>query len=353
MNKYPKINRNYYSKRHNFKFFNISKLRIIIGILGAVVSVIISILSFIHIIHIGSANTISLYALISFIFFIIFIFSPLLACFVSALILIGTLPSSVFKIAVFIGATIGILLLDNSGLREIVFKNIKFDRLIRFNNKYDQRLELYKTLSWFFTLIYWAIPAIHIISAGLLLLFPILAIFRYLINSKKISYCSGDFEDFSTMFSLLFFPSIFMLIWYSDNQTNTKLIWIESGALASIWIILFLIFTREYLKKWTIALSFIFSILLFSFGSVCHINRNYDFYNPVEYKVSIVYKDFNGRPPSFYLYTSFSENNKTSMQIEVDWDIYDHAKIGNNAYVFKHHGALGIEWFSLKLNENM
>lgn len=245
----------------------------------------------------------------------------------------------------FFSLTIIILHIDKSGLREHMYPfRVVNKKYVNLN--YDDRVTyLYTTLGYYAMLISMFIPITRIVSSGLMVLFPCLAIVRYFIK-KTICFGSPNKSRFSATANFIFFSGIIMTVFSIYNQQYTSEFWKLVTIVSTFWIVLFFIFSKEYLKKWTVVLGFAFCVSMFSFGAISTINRDYDFSQPQTYKVTVLDKQVSGGKSQILTVTvSPWETGQGDTNIEVGPDTYKNVTIGSVGYIIQHKGALNIPWY--------
>lgn len=247
--------------------------------------------------------------------------------------------------ALFFIVAILILRFDKSGLRDYLYPLRIKDRK-HVGKGYDDPITyLYSTLGYYALLISILIPIARIVSAGLMVLFPYLAVIRYL-RKKEILFGSPNKSRFSATADCLFLSGTILTVFSIYNQQYTSALWKDIAIVAAFWIALFFIFTREYLKKWAVAFGFIFCITLFSFGAVSNINRDYDFSAPQVYKVTVLNKDISGGRTRIETVTVTPwEERQNKTEIQVGLQTYTQTTVGGIGYVIQHKGALNIPWY--------
>ena len=245
----------------------------------------------------------------------------------------------------FFFAAVLILRFDKSGLRDYLCPWRATDGKHAGKGYDDPITRLYSTLGCYALLISALIPIARIVSAGLMVLFPCLAVIRYF-RKKEILFGSPNKSRFSATADCLFFSGAILTAFSIYNQQYTGALWKDIAVAASFWIALFFIFTREYLKKWTVALGFIFCVTLFSFGAVSSVNRDYDFSAPQVYKVTVLNKNISGgRTRTETVTVTPWKEGQSKTKIQVGIQTYSKAEVGGVGYVIQHKGALNVPWY--------
>jgi hypothetical protein len=324
--------------------------RVVTGVVGILASSISLILMYKSV---STSLTIGL--ILSLVFFIVFIFSPLLAFLITSTITVPfsswLMPSQWINILLFLGGTAYIIYDDKSGLREWLEKHYSSQRKPKLNLlKYDQRSELYKTLSFIFLLTTWLVPYIGVVTLGLSILIPLLTVIRSFRYPRIIPFGSQNKRSLTPIASALLIPGLFMCLCIINSQEYTYTVWLYSGIFASFWIILFLVFNQEYKEKITVALGFIVCIAIFSFGAVCNVNREYDFHTPNQYIETVTDKHISsGKSQLSYVTVTPWPDKQDNTEIQIDRQTFEKIGIGQKVYIVTYPGALGIGWYGLSL----
>ncbi len=324
--------------------------RIITGVLGALASGITLIL-----LHQSLSVFLTIGLIILATFSLAFIISPSIAIVVSLAIAITAaswiMPSRWFSILLLVAGIAYTVCSDKSGLRDWLLPHFSSHRRYKQNRaEYDRQSELYKTLSYFSLLLTWLVPHVGIVSLGLLILIPLLAIIRCFLYSGSTFFGAHNKGELSPTADALLMSGLFMCIWTINNQQYSRLVWLYSGIFASIWIILFLVFNQEYKEKITVVLGFIVCIAIFSFGAVCNVNREYDFHTPKQYIETVTDKNVSGgKSQTCYATVTPWPGKQENTEIQIDRDTYKKIEVGEKVYIIVYEGALGIGWYDLSL----
>lgn len=324
--------------------------RIVTGVVGALASGIALILLYKSI-----PTTLATGLVLSIVFFVSFIFSPLVALLITLAIAVPAatwlMPSHWLAILILVGGVVYTISEDKSGIRDWLLKYFPSRHKRRSKKRiYDQRSELYKTLSYFCLLLTWLVPRIDIISLGLLVLIPLLSVIRSFWYPSLAPFNSHNKRELTPTADALLMTGLFMCIWTINNQQYSRLVWLYSGIFASIWIVLFLIFNQEYKEKITIALGFIVCIAIFSFGAVCNVNREYDFHTPKQYIETVADKNISGgKSQTCYATVTPWSGKQENTEIQIDRETFKKLKVGDKVHIIVFEGALGIGWYDLSL----
>lgn len=79
------------------------------------------------------------------------------------------------------------------------------------------------------------------------------------------------------------------------------------------------------------------------------INKNLDFSEPHEYRLTVEDKDYSGgRSTTYYIYTQDWYNPTELIDIKVDSDIYHKLEIGDSVIIETHSGGMGAEYYEYR-----
>ena len=252
---------------------------------------------------------------------------------------------SILFTVLFFSLAIVILHSDKSGLREHMYPFRVINRKYVNPNYDDSVTYTYTTLGYYSLLISMFIPITRVVSSGLMVLFPCLAIVRYF-RKKTIYFGSPNKSRLSATADFICFSGAIMTLFSIYNQRYTSELWKYVIVVSTFWIVLFFIFSREYLKKWTVVLGFAFCVSMFSFGAISNINRDYDFSQPQTYKVTVLDKQISGgKSHTLTVTVSPWGTGQGDTNIQVDANTYKCTSIGSVGYVIEHKGVLNIPWF--------
>jgi len=279
-----------------------------------------------------------------------FIFGLMLVVIFAAFtISVWYIQSETLSIIFLILGLIIIILTDDSGIRDWLFDLLRFSRRYSWStSKYDQLSELYKTLSYIGLLLTWLFPRIRVITLVIVILFPLFSVIRSFRYRGRACFGAEDRKELSPTAWTLLMTGLIMTVWTMSNQQYNYLIWLESGAFALIWIILFFIFNKEYKDRFTVALGFIVCIAIFSFGAIGNINRVYDFHPIQQYNETVINKNMTGgKSRTFYIYVTPWSGGNESQEIEVDFSTYKDVQVGQTVTIEIYKGALGFSWLDV------
>ena len=261
------------------------------------------------------------------------------------------LPENMAKIVICFFGIIAILFCDNSCITRKIREKIPRSSILyrKKRRNLDEMTERYKTAAYLCLLIRFMTSFMGWLTMGLGIVFPVLAVIRYFNNCERIKFSSEDKNYLSTTASILLLPGAILLLWGIDNHKYPIHFWILWIVISLIFIIPFFIYTKEYKKKYTVALGFCASIFLFVFGTVCTINMQYDFSEPMEYRAIVSDKyETSGKSTSYYIVVEHGENALEDT-FSVSVHEYREAEIGEHATVVKKDGFLKFEWYYLEI----
>ncbi len=146
----------------------------------------------------------------------------------------------------------------------------------------------------------------------------------------------------------ILFPVIFAL--FSTLEVDTFVYYdlskflIISAILFLILITILFIFTKEYKKEKSVIFVIIISCILLSPSVINKVNTVYDFSRPQKVYCQIIDNptETNKKDEiTYYLKVKYKNKNK---KIEVSKETYEKYGVGDKLLVYKHFGALGIEY---------
>lgn len=266
--------------------------------------------------------------------------------------------TSIMQPILFLVMLVVIFYCDNSGIRQFVIKKFPpkcpfYKRFAKKCKNGDRKTQLYKTFTYLSLLLIWFSTSISFIFTATAIIFPVLAIYRYIRYNDMISFRGETKNELSPTVTAILAPSCLFLIWGIHNHEYNTLFWSLLIAISIIFIVPFFIFTKEYRKKKTIALGFLFCIIFFTFGSLSNINSEFDFSKPRGYQVSIVDKyATSGKSQTLYITVTPWDNQKENVDIKVGKESYKSAISGQRATVVQHKGALNMSWYYLIVNSS-
>lgn len=271
--------------------------------------------------------------------------------FIALIFTIIRLPENLAKIVICLFLAIVILFCDNSCITRKIREKIPRSSILyrKKRRDLDELMECYKTAAYFCLLVRFVTPFMGWLTMGLAIVFPILAVVRYLSNSDRIKFSSGDKNSLSTTATILLLPGVILLLWGIDNHKYPMHFWILWIVISLIFIIPFLVYTKEYKKNYAVALGFCACIFLYVFGAVCMVNLQYDYSEPIEYRAIVADKyETSGRSTSYYIVVEHGENMLEDT-FSVSVHEYRAAEIGERATVVKRDGFLRFEWYYLEV----
>ena len=266
--------------------------------------------------------------------------------------------TSIMRPMLFLAVLIVIFYCDNSGIRLYVIKKLSpktpfYKYFAKECINGDIKTQFYKTFTYLSLLLSWISPYTGFIFTAAAIIFPVLAIYRYIRYNDKIRFSGETKKDLSPTATAILVPSSLFLIWGINNHEYNTLFWSLLIAISIIFIVPFFIFTKEYRNKKSIALGFSFCIIFFTFGSLCNINSQFDFSKPRGYSVSIVDKYItSGKAKTLYITVTPWDKQKENVNIEVGKESYKAAISGQKVTVVQHKGVLNMSWYYLIVNSS-
>lgn len=189
------------------------------------------------------------------------------------------------------------------------------------------------------------------VFVGLAILFPMLSIIRYIKYNEEIAFAPRKNEAFSSTALTIIVPAIFFTM-TSDDQIFTSLFWILAAGIVLVFLIPFLIKTKEYRKKKSVLFLFILFISLFSVGTISIVNIAFDFSERVTYKVRITDKtEYHGRTTDYVLVLSPWDELDEEVTMSVSQEEYEDYRIGEWVNIIQANGALNMKWYYLETEE--
>ena len=235
--------------------------------------------------------------------------------------------------------------------RKILERSSKFKKFRKTEERGDYKQQVYKTVTYFFLLLYWAVPQMEIFALTGCLVLPIISIIQYITHQDEIRFGNlNEWDTTPTSMMLLITGGLLALNTVEEiaqYPIHFFVLWI----LCSLGIIVpFLIWGREHKNKKNEALSFIVCVVLFIFGMLGNINTVFDFSEGHKYQVEIIDKDMDsgrGINPSVYVSPWNAEQEET--RIFVSDSEYRDAEIGETAYIYEKEGFLKMEWYYIEI----
>lgn len=277
--------------------------------------------------------------------------------FLIAFLVILRLPNSLMNVAMFIFFLLIIFYCDDSGIRMAVVKKIPkgfpfYKYLAKRRKIGDHITQCYKTATYLCLLLCIPLNELKPIFVGMAIVIPILAIIRYIRYSAQIGFAPPRGKAFSSTAMTIFVPACVFLLATIDNQEYNTLFWGLSISMFLAIVIPFFLYTVEYKKKKSVMFVFLLFVIMFSFGSICIINKAYDFGEREEYKVRIQDKDeYHGKTTDYVVVVSPWDEQKENVSISVSQEEYESVKIGDLATIVQSDGALNMKWYYLELDD--
>lgn len=227
------------------------------------------------------------------------------------------------------------------------------------------------------------VSQIAIFSSIPMILLPFLSLFRYYqktryIKSMKSYKNSAINKNYFSASLIILCVSGLEMLWsgfdpFDFDYCNSNLYSIIVFGLILFFSILFFVFTKEYHRKYRVAVQFVLSITIFVLGAVLYINKTYNFNEPqcVEVIVLSKFKERGAKHGTlskgiYYdelYYIEIKDQilldedkyeiiDKTKelyfkRKIRVSFEQYSKINVGP-IYIKQNKGALGIRWSSLE-----
>lgn len=242
-----------------------------------------------------------------------------------------------------------IIYFDNSCLTRKFRNKIPKKSILYRKKRYglDDRTELYKTCAFLCLLLRFMIPFAEWLIMGLAILLPILTVIRYMKHSDKIMFSSKNKKYLSTTANTLLVQGLVLSLLGVSNQKYPIHFWVIWILMSLLFIVPFLVYTKEYKKNFNVALGFCACILLFMFGTVCIVNIQYDYSEPTEYRAVVTDKFItSGKTGSYYLVVDHGEKDLEDTY-GVTPQEYRETELGDYVTVIKKDGFLKCEWHYL------
>lgn len=245
---------------------------------------------------------------------------------------------------------------DNSFIRKYLLKRLSKKSSLRkkiMKRKVgDFRSQVYKTLSFFcLWLNMWCVPIRSLTLIGILIL-SVLSTVRYLKNQDTIKYGTFDDKELSpTMLTMLVPGTGLLLFGLQSNMVFPPIFWILWGGCVLAYMVPFMVKGKEYKRKKSIIFVYLLSALLFTFGTLCAVNTDFDFSEPQEYRVKILDKWTSGtsRSRSYNVKVTPWGGRGEAETFDVSFPEYRDAEIGETAYIYEKEGFLKMEWYYIEI----
>ena len=266
---------------------------------------------------------------------------------------LALIPEELMDIYMFFVCSTLIFYFDDSGIRMFVVKKLPKDfPLIKYfsrnKRKVDGYIEYYKTATFLSLLLMIPFRKFLFIFVGLAILFPVLSLIRYIKFNEEISFAPQKNEAVSPTALTIIVPAVFFTM-TSDAQIFNRLFWILTLGIVIVFLIPFLIKTKEYRKKKSVLFLFVLFISLFSVGTVSIVNIAYDFGERTLYRVRIIDKEeYHGKMPDYVLVLSPWDVLNEEVSMSVSQEEYDEYRIGEWVNIIQADGALNMKWYYLE-----
>lgn len=244
---------------------------------------------------------------------------------------------------------------DDSGIRLCVTQKLPkyfpfYKYLTKKRRAGDRITQYYKTGTYLCLLFSWATSYVSFIFTGMAIILPVLSVVRYFLHNDTIHFGGETKNELSPTVKTILVPGCcFLLLGIADHDYNS-IFWVLLTAISLAFIIPFFVFTKEYLRKISVAFGFIFCIAFFVFGSLCVMNMDFDFSKPEKYTVTVVGKYITkGKTKIPHITVTPWNNQNGNVDIHSDKEEYDIAKCGQQATIIQHKGFLQMKWYYLEL----
>ncbi|MDE7097645.1 MAG: PRA1 family protein [Ruminococcus sp.] len=249
----------------------------------------------------------------------------------------------IFLIAV---AVIFILLLDQSGIRSFLFrwypdKFVFAEELKEHDTKRSVPMQLASTISWYmFMLMLFShssiFSVIWLICVGVGL--------YYMLTDERYSLEKGAKYECSLLYLLL--TPIYVLIMVMYNVRITKPFIVFTAVFTVIFSLIYAVCIHNGNKIYTrLIYGIIVSVACASSGFLL-INKNLDFSEPHQYRLTVEDKDYSsGRSSTYYIYTQDWKNPDKLLDIKVNRDKYYELEIGDSVIIEAYNGTFNAEHY--------
>lgn len=278
----------------------------------------------------------------------IIIYAIILSIPIVIVFLISQYPEYFFTLLVYLFFFFAILCGDESCIKRRLlklFNKNKIEQRKKVNK--DEKLELYKTLTELFFLVWWIIPYGRFITMGIAIILPILGIVRYFCHPDKIKFSPNKKEESNALSEMIFLSGGLMTLRGMEDHLYPIHFWILWIIVSLILIIPFFVYVNEYKNNIVTALKYCGCIILFSFGLICTVNYQYDFSKPIEYHTKVIDKYIESGRHGRRSLVIAQEDSFSQTDFKVGWKEYREVEIGEYVIVQKRDGLLKFEWYDL------
>ena len=247
----------------------------------------------------------------------------------------------IFLIAV---AVIFILLLDQSGIRSFLFrwypdKFLFADELKEHDTERSVPMQLASTISWCTFMLY----SQHSIFSIIWLICIGIGLY-YMLTTEEYSFEKGAKYSGSVMFLLITPMLLSVALMY--NVRITKPFIVFTVVFTVIFNIIYAVCIHNGNKIYTrLIYGIIVSVACASSGFLL-INKNLDFSEPHQYRLTVEDKDYSsGRTTTYYIYTQDWKNPDKLLDIKVNRDRYYELEIGDSVIIEAYNGTFNAEHY--------
>lgn len=247
-------------------------------------------------------------------------------------------------------AVILTLLLDQSGIRSFIFRWYP-DRFLfaDYLKKHDAEravpMQLASTASWYMFMIMLLFSRRSIFSVIWLICIGVGL--YYMLTDERYSLEKGAKYECSMLYLLI--TPIYVLIMVIYNVRITMPFIAFTVVFIVVFNIVYAIGINHGNQNYSrIFYGIIVSAMCASSGFLL-INKNLDFSEPHEYRLTVEDKDYSsGRSTTYYIYTQDWDNPSELIDIKVNSDIYHELEIGDSVIIETHSGSLKAEHYNYK-----
>lgn len=247
-----------------------------------------------------------------------------------------------------VSAVILTLLLDQSGIRSLIFswypdRFLFADYLKKYDTERAVLMQLANTISWcMFMLIIFEIRYKYIWT--IIWLICIVVGLYYMLTTEEYSLEKGAKYECSTLFLLV--TPVFLLL---AEIYNVRITVLFIAFTVIFTVILSIIYAVQVYHGNQVFARIIYGIIVLSMcasSGFLLINKNVDFNEPHKYSLTVEDKDYSGgKNTTYYIYTQDWNNPDELIDIKVNSDTYHSLEIGNSVIIETHRGSLGMEYY--------
>lgn len=246
-------------------------------------------------------------------------------------------------------SAVAIFLFDESGIRSFLFRHypdrfIFADYLKNHDTKRAVPMQLASTISWYmFMLMLFSSRSIF----SVIWLICIGVGLYYMLTTEEYSLEKGAKYSCSVLFLLITPMLLSVALMY--NVRITKPFIVFTAVFTVIFSIIYAVCVHNGNKIYTrLIYGIIVSVACTSSGFLL-INKNLDFSEPHEYRLTVEDKDYSsGRTTTYYIYTQDWNNPSELIDIKVNRDKYYELEIGDSVIIETYNGTFGAEHYEYK-----